>query len=521
MPNGSITVQASNGELPYTYDIGDGSTSDPVFEDLAAGSYSVTITDGNDCTVVVDTTIMDTGVPEATITDLSNEQCNEANGSFTVEVTGGVPPYSYDIGNGVTDDPHFDGLAAGDYIVTVYDFTGCTTTVEVTIINEISPPVSDFTYVVDGPTVFLTNHSQGGGSYLWDFGDLGVSEDENPIHVYEESGDYLICLEVMNACGSDVFCQVVTVVVPLSMVDISGNIAKENGQTVGNVTVNCTGASPFLTLIDGNYSFDDLDAGEDYFIDPVKDFNYVNGVTAFDIFLISQHILHVELLDSPYKIIAADVNNNGTVSSLDLFFMQQVILNIVDTFPNNTSWRFVPEDHVFPDPGDPFDFPFPEQILLENLDSNALDQDFVAIKVGDVNLNADPASIVDPEQDLKIEMVGESVDKDLLLLKFKLKGNLQLAAFQLELDLKKDELEFTALMPGMIHPEHHFDFIENKLNLLWYSHDKVLKELTTEGVLFEILLDKKNTDPGMQSLKVSHNSRAFDAKGNVFRISGD
>ena len=73
--------------------------------------------------------------------------------------------------------------------------------------------------------------------------------------------------------------------------------------------------------------------------------------------------------------------------------IQRVTLLVDDQFPNNTSWRFVPESHVFPNPTNPFGSTFPESIELLNLGTDALDQDFVAIKVGDVSGNANPAMI--------------------------------------------------------------------------------------------------------------------------------
>ena len=68
----------------------------------------------------------------------------------------------------------------------------------------------------------------------------------------------------------------------------------------------------------------------------------LNGVSTFDLILISKHILGIDYLDSPYKIIAADIDKSGIVSTLDLIKLRKLILDIDDALPNgNKSWRFV------------------------------------------------------------------------------------------------------------------------------------------------------------------------------------
>ena len=56
--------------------------------------------------------------------------CGQDNGTLAVIAEGGVEPYRYDIGNGITSDPNFGNLAAGDYVVTITDAQNCTTTLK-------------------------------------------------------------------------------------------------------------------------------------------------------------------------------------------------------------------------------------------------------------------------------------------------------------------------------------------------------------------------------------------------------
>ena len=138
----------------------------------------------------------------------------------------------------------------------------------------------------------------------------------------------------------------------------------------------------------GDFTFNNLPAGGDYTVAPQLDENAGNGVTTWDLVLISRHVLGVQLLNSPYKVIAADANKSNNVTTLDMVAIRKVILQIEPGFPNNTSWRFVDKDYVFPNPANPFGSTFPEVINYNNLTSSDLFADFVAVKVGDVNGSA-------------------------------------------------------------------------------------------------------------------------------------
>ena len=204
-----------------------------------------------------------------------------------------------------------------------------------------------------------------------------------------------------DSVGNQAFCNQTLVILPGDAncncgADISGSIANEANLTVSGVEVTLTNAQGAVvakdtTAANGLYSFSGVAEGEDYTLTPYKNTNLTNGVTTFDMVLITRHILNVAPLNSPYKIIAADVNKSGTVTTFDLVGLQKVILNVDTSFPNgNTSWRFVPADYSFPDPAKPFEPAFPEFIHLTNFSGNKPEEDFIAIKVGDVNNSANP-----------------------------------------------------------------------------------------------------------------------------------
>jgi hypothetical protein len=70
-------------------------------------------------------------------------------------------------------------------------------------------------------------------------------------------------------------------------------------------------------------------------ITPVKDDNPLNGVTTYDLVLISKHILGIEPLGSPYKMIAADANKSNSITTFDIVEIRKLILGIYTELPEH------------------------------------------------------------------------------------------------------------------------------------------------------------------------------------------
>lgn len=211
--------------------------------------------------------------------------------------------------------------------------------------------------------------------------DLGINQVE--LWVTDEEGNQDFCVVEVEVQANNNAC--------LSPSVVSGNVATDNGDDVSLVNVflnNITLSDSILTSLDGLYQFDNVPLGEDYTITPFKNTSPLNGVTTFDVVLITKHILGVEILDSPYKIIAADANHSGTITTLDIVHIRKLVLNISTSFPNNNSWRFIAKDYQFDNPTMPLEEDFPELVSINNLSDNII-ADFIAIKVGDVNASVD------------------------------------------------------------------------------------------------------------------------------------
>ena len=134
--DGTVDLTLTGGTAPYTYVWNNSATTDYI-TGLAAGTYSVTVTDANGCTDTASVTVTEpTGLVASGTVD-SNVSCNgSTNGGATASATGGTAPYSYNWSNGATT-ASITGVPAGTYTVTVTDSNGCTDTASVTILNQL------------------------------------------------------------------------------------------------------------------------------------------------------------------------------------------------------------------------------------------------------------------------------------------------------------------------------------------------------------------------------------------------
>ena len=168
-------------------------------------------------------------------------------------------------------------------------------------------------------------------------------------------------------------------------VSLAGTVRDEMGEGVAEVALD-----GILSTPDGIFNLSNVSGCAPYTLAPYRNDNPLNGLTTFDLVLISKHILAIEPLNSPYKMIAADANHSGSITTFDIVQLRKLILGIDTAFATNTSWRFVPTDHVFENALNPFQSAFPETLGVQVLTAPLANLDFTAIKIGDVNNTAIP-----------------------------------------------------------------------------------------------------------------------------------
>ncbi|MCC6280200.1 MAG: hypothetical protein IT262_06365, partial [Saprospiraceae bacterium] len=285
-----------------------------------------------------------------------------------------------------------------------------------------------------------------------------IRADENPGNTYpggapDNQNVIVTCVDVMtgqpvavqvwvtDAAGNADFCTAYVYLSPNMVAcepgtmnaTVAGVLATETQQGVEDASVELAIVSPAGQLgvmtqsstNTGAFMFPDavpLTGG--YTLTPTKDDNPLNGVTTFDLVLISKHILGLEPLNTPYKMIAADANRSGSITTFDIVEFRKLILGIYNQLPNNTSWRFVDKDFQFENPANPFQVPFPENISVQNVQADRLADDFIGMKIGDVNNSVIANSLLSVEDRTSATLLFDVEDRtvkagDVFTLNFK------------------------------------------------------------------------------------------------------
>src|SRR5690554_1025502 len=153
--DGRITLGASGGSTPYMYSLNGGTPQgNPVFSNLTAGTYQVSVTDGNGCVQNSSIEVLEPGEMELSATSVTNASCYGLNdGSIATTVTGGFPKYTYTIsGPAPQNGPTFSNLPAGQYQIIVKDMNRCSDT----IVQAITQPAAPITEISTTDTEYCT-----------------------------------------------------------------------------------------------------------------------------------------------------------------------------------------------------------------------------------------------------------------------------------------------------------------------------------------------------------------------------
>jgi len=204
------------------------------------------------------------------------------------------------------------------------------------------------------------------------------------MYVWDEFGNFSVCqaqltlIDQTNSCDGNF--------APM----IAGRIGTSTGEGIleAEVSLDMIGGDPIGDLMSdelGVYSFENIILGNDYRLEVGKDTLDKNGVSTLDIIKVQKYVLGIEEFESPYQLVAADINNDERVSSVDIVSLRKLILGVYETFPDNESWRFIDGGAVmFMDNVWPID----EDIKLFDVDHSAMQNDFIGVKIGDVNFTA-------------------------------------------------------------------------------------------------------------------------------------
>ncbi len=271
--DGSIDLTVGGSIPGYTYSWSNGPISQDI-ANLAAGTYTVTITDANGCILVVDTTLVP--APQVTTTTQVTSNYNGqdiscfgvSDGAISATPAGGAPGYTYDwtnfAGTSISTLQNPTGLPSGIYTVTVTDQNGCTTTNNITLVD---PPAFTYGVVVstnyngqdiscfgasDGGIDLTVSGATPGYTFAWTNGaGAPVSAIEDPVGLPDET--YTVLVTDLNGCT---FTTAITLTEPPLLTGVPSVTSDYNGQDVscfgstdGAVTIVPNGGTPTYSYL--------------------------------------------------------------------------------------------------------------------------------------------------------------------------------------------------------------------------------------------------------------------------------
>ncbi len=251
---GSITVNAAGGTPNYSYFWTPGNFTTSTISNLLAGTYTVTVSDNNNCQATNSVLISQPALALSVTTSTIAVSCNGGNnGGATANPIGGTAPYTYLWTPGNFTSQSIAGLTQGNYSVTVTDFNGCITTSSATIsqpaVLSITSGSTNSNCGLSNGTAFVTvSGGIGPFSFQWS---PGGSTNDTAINLI--SGSYSVLVSDGNGCSTT---QVV-------------NVNDNNGPSVsiiGITNVTCFGgangsASAGVSSGTGPFTFNWLPSG--------------------------------------------------------------------------------------------------------------------------------------------------------------------------------------------------------------------------------------------------------------------
>ncbi|MEZ5004133.1 MAG: gliding motility-associated C-terminal domain-containing protein [Chitinophagales bacterium] len=211
--DGSIDITVEGGTLPYSFSWSNGEETEDI-SNLLVGTYTVTVTDSNNCIATFTTAVTTDGELEPLIVIITADADNlcVGGGSATITGPGGLPVYQWFNNNdsivGATDS-FLVVTEPGSYTLYVEDATGCNSGTSDPLIIGTSPPLTldinqgGLILCPDGGTITLAA-DEGFETYEWYFGNDLIEGESSNIIAIDQEGTYYVVVTDENGCtGTD------------------------------------------------------------------------------------------------------------------------------------------------------------------------------------------------------------------------------------------------------------------------------------------------------------------------------
>ncbi len=289
--------------------------------------------------------------------------------------------------------------------------------------------------------------------------------------------------------------------------NIYGDIQTEDGKTIEKAEVYLSGGVKQFQISNGSYSFNNIKNETPVSLKVSKDLDHLNGINSLDLVYINNHILGKSVIISPYKLLAADVNNDKKISTADVIAIKKLILHVTEKFENKKSWFFLPKDKTFTNPQNPFNDIETDTWNLGKINKD-LKLDFLGIKTGDVNGDVQPKfqnPVTHSRSDeniflqaaLNVPVIGKIVK-----IPFYYNGPVKLKAAQFTLSFNSNDLEFMEFeFSEQVADTSFYGLNYLKDGKITFCSDKLITPNTSP--LFSIVFRAKTSRPTNEHLEIN------------------
>jgi gliding motility-associated-like protein len=252
--NGSITINTTGGTPQYNYTWSPNVSTTNSATGLSAGSYAITVSDVNNCSLATNVTLSAPQFPLSATTSQTDLLCFQVNtGTATITTTGGTFPYGYSWSPNVSTTASANNLAAGQYNTTITDANNCTSSVTFTITQPTQLTVTEVhtNNLCNGNTNGDISLTATGGTPTYNYTWLpNVSTSNTASNL--ASANYSITITDANNCTA---LQSINITEPLALnISATSTDVLCSGQNNGTITATTTGGtSPYsyTATIDG------------------------------------------------------------------------------------------------------------------------------------------------------------------------------------------------------------------------------------------------------------------------------
>jgi len=316
-----------------------------------------------------------------------------------------------------------------------------------------------------------------------------IGQKELNIYVWDAAGNNDFCTVLINIQDNANNCGL------SRPAFVSGTVLRDNTPMtdVDIIVENEVSSETQVIRTDNNgiYQSDKFANDISYNLTPVKEGDWMNGVSTLDLVLIQRHILGIQEFDSPLQLLAADANNDRRVTAADLTEIRKLILGMTDKFDKNDSWKFVINNNQ------PIQNPWmmPSVADFRALATAEFNFNFKGIKIGDFN-NSSIVNVNDKNTEsrsVKAHLAfvnryvraGENVSIPVMI-----EGESHLYGLQYGIKVKEGAT-FNGIQSGSlsITPQNYYSSVSNNDTRITFSyHNDKMISLSDETVVFEWII---------------------------------